>query len=67
MSDEIGLEESNIYNSWLEKSVTDGYLNYYEYSDFKNIQQIGRGLFQAFSRSGCTAEVAAPHTAIIID
>ena len=31
------------YNDWLEKSID--YFNFYEYSDFKNVQPIGRGAF----------------------
>ena len=30
---------------WLERSIKEEYFNYYEYSDFKNIQLIGRGSF----------------------
>ena len=39
------VEESNVYISWLEKSITDEYFNNYEYSDFRNIQPIGKGSF----------------------
>ena len=34
---------SNI--EWLEKSITDEYFNHYDYSDFKNLQPIGKGSF----------------------
>jgi hypothetical protein len=43
--------ESNDYISWLEKSTIDEYLNYYEYSDFKNTQLIGGGNFGKVFRS----------------
>ena len=45
MSNETDLEESNAYISWLEKSITDEYFNFYEYSDFRSIQPIGKGNF----------------------
>ncbi|PKB99252.1 hypothetical protein RhiirA5_430025 [Rhizophagus irregularis] len=35
-------ETSNIDNEWLEKSVSDGRIRYYEASDFKDIKPIGR-------------------------
>jgi len=38
--------ESSDYNiDWFEKSIANEYLNYYEYSDFQNIQRIGKGAF----------------------
>jgi hypothetical protein len=43
MSNETDLNETNI--DWLEKSITDEYLNYYEYFEFKNIQTIGSGSY----------------------
>ncbi|EXX59377.1 uncharacterized protein OCT59_014176 [Rhizophagus irregularis] len=43
--------ESNDYINWLEKSTIDEYLNYYEYSDFKNTQLIGGGNFGKVFRS----------------
>ncbi len=45
MSNEIDIKESNTYIYWLEKSISDESLNYYEYSDFKNTQPIGEGAF----------------------
>jgi len=36
-------EDINIV--WLEKSIADGSINYYEYSDFEVIKQIGSGSF----------------------
>ena len=37
--------ESNDDIVWLEKSIADEYFNYYEYSDFRNIQPIGKGRY----------------------
>ena len=51
MSNETVLEESNVYIVWLEKSITDEYFKYYEYSDFKNIQPIGNSSFGTVSRA----------------
>ena len=31
---------TNEYIDWIEKSIVDGHVDYYEYSDFKPIQQI---------------------------
>lgn len=38
---------SNIkdYANCLENSIVNEHLNYYEYSEFKNIKQIGNGTF----------------------
>src|SRR2546423_13852709 len=36
---------SNIYVNWLEKSISDEHIKHYEYSDFKDIHEIGRGSF----------------------
>ncbi|CAG8714172.1 8120_t:CDS:1, partial [Funneliformis mosseae] len=30
---------------WFEEKIDEGYFNYYEYLDFKNIQPIGNGSF----------------------
>ncbi len=45
MSNKIDIKESDFYINWLEKSITDKYISYYEYSDFKNLQSIGSGSF----------------------
>ena len=34
---------SNEYVDWIEKSISDEHINYYEYSDFKIIRPIGNG------------------------
>jgi hypothetical protein len=39
------MSNNNNYTVWLEKSITNEYLKYYEYSEFKNIQPIGGGNF----------------------
>lgn len=33
------------YIDWLENSITEEHIKYYEYSDFTNIQQIGKGSY----------------------
>ena len=45
MSNEADSEELNVNIVWLEKSIADEYLNYYEYSDFRDIKLIGQGNF----------------------
>ena len=39
------VKDSNYYIDWLENSISNEHIKYYEYSDFKNIQQIGNGSF----------------------
>ncbi len=51
MTNETDLEKSNVHIYWLEKSITDEYINHYEYSNFKNIQPIGKGAFGKVSRA----------------
>ena len=46
-----GINDSNKYADWLEKSITDGYISYYEYSEFKNIQLLGNGSFGSVVRA----------------
>jgi serine/threonine-protein kinase RIO1 len=44
MSNETDLKESNVYDiNWLEKSIEEEHVKYYEYSDFKNFQSIESG------------------------
>ena len=45
MSNVISLKD------WLENSITNGYLNYYEYSEFKNIQPLGNGSYGSVVRA----------------
>ncbi|GES98820.1 kinase-like domain-containing protein [Rhizophagus clarus] len=42
---------SNYYTEWLEKSIAHGHINYYEYSEFKNIHPIGRGSYGNVNRA----------------
>ena len=39
------------YVDWLEKSIANEYLNYYEYSEFENIRQISNGAFGSIFRA----------------
>src|SRR6266498_1974606 len=41
----------NIYTDWLEKSIAEEFITYYEYSEFKNSQKIGIGSFGSVSRA----------------
>ncbi|CAB4438016.1 unnamed protein product [Rhizophagus irregularis] len=36
-------KESNYYIDWLDKSIANEYFNYYEFSEFKNLELIGSG------------------------
>jgi len=36
---------------WIEKSIADKRIKYYEYSDFKNIEEIGKGGFSNIYRA----------------
>ena len=38
-------ENANEWVNWIEEAVSKGYLKYYEYKDFKNIEEIGSGAF----------------------
>ncbi|PKY55961.1 kinase-like protein [Rhizophagus irregularis] len=40
---ETDLKASNIYIDWLEKSIDDEYINYFNYSEFKNLESLGSG------------------------
>lgn len=41
MSKEAFERDSDYCVDWLEKSITEEYFHYYEYSKFENIQEIG--------------------------
>ena len=45
------MNQTNIYIDWLERSIVDGHLKYYEYSEFENIQKIGFGAFGSVFRA----------------
>jgi hypothetical protein len=44
-------EESNIFIDWLEKSIYNEYLVYYDFSEFKNLTIIGLGGFARIFRA----------------
>src|SRR5688572_7661477 len=46
-----GAKDANYYIDWLEKSISDEHIIYYEYSDFQNLQKIGRGSYGDVSRA----------------
>ncbi|RGB38842.1 kinase-like domain-containing protein [Rhizophagus diaphanus] len=48
MSKKTILKDSN---QWLEKSIIDEHINYYDYSGFKNIQPIGSGSYGNVNRA----------------
>ncbi|GBB88365.1 hypothetical protein RclHR1_14930004 [Rhizophagus clarus] len=50
-TDKIDLMKTNIYNDWLETSINNGYINYYNYSEFKNLKPIGNGSYARVSRA----------------
>ena len=43
MMTEEQTKEPNDYVDWVEKAVTENYIKYYEYSEFKNIKEINHG------------------------
>ena len=45
MSNDTKIEDTNYYIDWIEKSISEEHIKYYEYSDFINIQPIGKGSF----------------------
>ncbi|CAB4435278.1 unnamed protein product [Rhizophagus irregularis] len=47
-------KDSNIYNiyiDWLEKSIVGEYINYYDYSEFKNLEPLGNGSYGSVVRA----------------
>jgi hypothetical protein len=48
---ETDLKETNYYIDWLEKSIENEYLNYYEYSEFTNLEPIGSGSYGSVVRA----------------
>jgi pyruvate/2-oxoacid:ferredoxin oxidoreductase beta subunit len=38
-------ENTNEWINWIEEALTKEYLKYYEFENFKNIQEIGSGAF----------------------
>ena len=51
MSNDTEIKETNYYTEWLENSISQEHIKYYEYSDFKNIQPIGGGSFGSVVRA----------------
>ncbi|RIA80725.1 hypothetical protein C1645_838182 [Glomus cerebriforme] len=45
MTNETDLKDSNFYIDWLETSISNEYFNYYEYSEFTNLNPIGNGAY----------------------
>src|SRR5436189_198140 len=45
MSKNSEIRDLNYYIDWLNHSIVEQHIKYYEYSDFKNIQQIGKGSY----------------------
>jgi hypothetical protein len=45
------LKKPNYYVDWLEKSITNEYFNYYEYSEFKNLKLVGSGSYGSVVRA----------------
>ena len=45
MTENFVTEDLNYYIDWLDNSITEEHIKYYEYSDFTNIQQIGNGSY----------------------
>ena len=51
MTDDSKGKDANYHIDWLEKSITSEYLNYYEYSEFKNVEPIGSGSYGSVVRA----------------
>ena len=45
MSKDIRIKDLNYYIDWLERSIIDEHINYYDYSEFKYVQHIGTGAY----------------------
>ncbi|GBC08000.1 hypothetical protein RclHR1_07850002 [Rhizophagus clarus] len=51
MTEKTILKDSIHYIEWLEKLIVDEHINYYEFSEFKDIQPIGSGSFGIVNRA----------------
>lgn len=51
MSNISNNKNSNSHIDWLEKAIANEHLDYFEYSEFNNIQPIGNGSFGSVSRA----------------
>ena len=45
MTENFEIKDLNYYIDWLNRSINEEHIKYYEYSNFTNIQQIGRGSY----------------------
>ncbi|PKY42953.1 kinase-like protein, partial [Rhizophagus irregularis] len=45
MAENSKIKDLNYYIDWLNYSISEEHIRYYEYSDFTNIQQIGKGSY----------------------
>jgi hypothetical protein len=45
MAENFKIKDLNYFNDWLNYSISEEHIKYYEYSDFTNIQQIGKGSY----------------------
>ncbi|PKC66373.1 kinase-like protein [Rhizophagus irregularis] len=51
MSNKTDLKKSKDYIKWLEKSISNEYFNFYEYSEFSNLSPIGSGSYGSVVRA----------------
>ncbi|RIA87250.1 kinase-like domain-containing protein [Glomus cerebriforme] len=51
MSSNAKSKDANEYIDWLEKSIANEYFNYYEYSEFENLETIGKGSYGSVVRA----------------
>jgi hypothetical protein len=51
MSNKTDPKEPDYYIDWLNKSIKEEHIIYYEYSDFKNFQLIGSGSYGKVKRA----------------
>jgi hypothetical protein len=45
MEENSKIKDLNYYIGWLNYSISEEHIKYYEYSDFTKTQQIGRGSY----------------------
>ena len=53
MSKNVKIKDLNYYINWLENSITEEHIKFYEYLDFKNIQLLGNGSYGSVFRVNC--------------
>jgi hypothetical protein len=51
MSKVVDTKDSNYYIYWLKKAIDDGFISYYDYSEFENIQPLGGGSYGSVVRA----------------